>query len=99
LRERDDVKIVTSIRDAKAHLANLVDQVARGQSVTITRRGVPVARLVPIESGAPLSLVEALEAEGLYADAPEGPDVVLPPPVAMRRGAVATSQLMAEMQR
>ena len=34
---------------AKSHLARLLDRVARGESLTITRRGRPVARLVPVE--------------------------------------------------
>jgi prevent-host-death family protein len=33
--------------DAKNRLSALVDQVEQGQEVTITRRGKPVARLVP----------------------------------------------------
>lgn len=32
---------------AKTHLAALLDRVARGEEITITRRGHPVARLVP----------------------------------------------------
>jgi prevent-host-death family protein len=34
--------------DAKNRLSGLVDRVEAGQEVTITRRGKPVARLVPI---------------------------------------------------
>ncbi len=34
--------------DAKNRLSALVDQVEAGQEVTITRRGKPVARLVPV---------------------------------------------------
>ena len=33
--------------EAKTHLAQLLDDVARGESVEITRHGVPVAHLVP----------------------------------------------------
>ena len=33
--------------DAKTHLSSLLDKVARGEEVLITRRGQPVARLVP----------------------------------------------------
>ena len=33
---------------AKTHLASLLDRVSRGESITITRRGKPVARLVPV---------------------------------------------------
>ena len=36
-------------REAKTHLARLLDRVAGGETVTITRRGCPVARLVPVE--------------------------------------------------
>jgi prevent-host-death family protein len=47
-----------SLADAKAHLSELVDQAARGETVTITRRGKPVARLVPIEhERAPVDVV------------------------------------------
>ena len=34
--------------EAKTHLARLLDRVARGESVTITRHGRPVAKLVPV---------------------------------------------------
>ena len=34
--------------DAKARLSELVDRVERGETVEITRRGKPVARLVPV---------------------------------------------------
>jgi prevent-host-death family protein len=37
-----------SIRDARAHLAHLIDQVEAGQVVSITRRGQEVARIVPV---------------------------------------------------
>ena len=33
--------------EAKTHLPALLDKVARGEKVTITRRGVPVATLEP----------------------------------------------------
>ena len=35
--------------DANTDLARLLDRVARGETLTITRRGRPVARLVPVE--------------------------------------------------
>jgi prevent-host-death family protein len=34
--------------EAKTHLSHLLDQVERGETVTITRHGKPVARLIPI---------------------------------------------------
>lgn len=36
--------------EAKTHLARLLDEVERGNSVTITKHGRPVARLVPVRS-------------------------------------------------
>ena len=35
--------------EAKTHLPRLLDRVARGESLIITRHGRPVARLVPVE--------------------------------------------------
>jgi prevent-host-death family protein len=34
--------------EAKTHLSRLLDQVQRGETITITRHGKPVARLIPI---------------------------------------------------
>ena len=34
--------------EARAHLPRFLDRVARGESLTITRHGRPVARLVPV---------------------------------------------------
>ena len=34
--------------EAKTRLSALLDRVARGEQITITRHGVPIARLVPI---------------------------------------------------
>lgn len=33
--------------EAKTHLPRLLDDVARGETITITKHGVPVAQLVP----------------------------------------------------
>lgn len=35
--------------EAKTHLPRLLDDVANGESITITKHGIPVARLVPPE--------------------------------------------------
>ncbi len=39
--------------EAKTHLPKLLDRVANGETITITKHGVPVARLVPVTSEAP----------------------------------------------
>lgn len=38
-----------SLADAKARLSELIDKVEAGETVEITRRGKPAARLVPTE--------------------------------------------------
>ncbi|MCL5102674.1 MAG: type II toxin-antitoxin system prevent-host-death family antitoxin [Armatimonadetes bacterium] len=36
--------------EAKTHLAQLLERVARGERITITKHGVPVAKLVPMDT-------------------------------------------------
>ncbi len=36
--------------EAKTHLSSLLEEVATGASITITRRGKPVAQLVPVDA-------------------------------------------------
>ncbi len=47
--------------EAKTHLASLLDRVQKGEHITITKRGVPVAMLVPaqLDAGKERSLVIA----------------------------------------
>jgi prevent-host-death family protein len=47
--------------EAKTHLAELLDRVAGGESITITKRGVPVAMLVPPEVKRRMTPEEAVE--------------------------------------
>ena len=48
--------------DAKTHLSALLDRVARGESITITRHGVPAAMLIPVgETGHRLTHEEIVE--------------------------------------
>ncbi|MHC4698663.1 MAG: type II toxin-antitoxin system Phd/YefM family antitoxin [Planctomycetota bacterium] len=37
--------------EAKTHLSALLDRILKGEEITITRHGVPVARLVPVTPG------------------------------------------------
>jgi prevent-host-death family protein len=52
--------------DAKTHLSALLDRVARGERVTITRHGVPAAMLVPIGEADPKLTHEEI-VEGMRA--------------------------------
>ncbi|TAK24095.1 MAG: type II toxin-antitoxin system Phd/YefM family antitoxin [Chloroflexota bacterium] len=48
--------------EAKTHLARLLDDVSNGEVVTITRHGVPVAKLVPAEEPQSMTRREVIEA-------------------------------------
>lgn len=43
-----------SVREAKSQLSRLLQEVAAGQDVVITRSGRPVAKLVTLEEGRPI---------------------------------------------
>ncbi|HET8626394.1 MAG TPA: type II toxin-antitoxin system prevent-host-death family antitoxin [Thermomicrobiales bacterium] len=47
--------------EAKTHLAQLLDEVERGETITITRHGVPVAKLVPPDGAGRRDVDEAIE--------------------------------------
>jgi len=52
--------------DAKTHLSALLDRVAKGEKITITRHGVPAAVLIPV--GEPRSKLAHKEiVEGMRA--------------------------------
>ena len=39
--------------EAKTHLPSLLKRVSKGETIQITRRGVPIAKLVPADSSPP----------------------------------------------
>lgn len=47
--------------DAKTHLSSLLNKVAQGEEVLITRRGIPVARLVPAQEADRSRVAEAIQ--------------------------------------
>ncbi|HEY0230376.1 MAG TPA: type II toxin-antitoxin system prevent-host-death family antitoxin [Dokdonella sp.] len=51
------------VYEAKTHLASLLDRVAQGEEVVITRHGRAVARLVPAEPDEAKASVRALAEE------------------------------------
>jgi prevent-host-death family protein len=57
-----------SLADAKAHLSELVDRVEAGDSIDITRRGRPVARLTAIAK--PRKPIDAATLQALTASMP-----------------------------
>ena len=60
----DEIKLA----DAKAHLSELVDRVEAGDSIDITRRGKPVARLTAVTR--PRQRVDATLLHALTATMP-----------------------------
>jgi len=56
----------TSITEAKNRLSTLIDRVRSGETIVITDRGLPVARLEPVTSSAdPTGRLLRLERAGL----------------------------------
>jgi len=47
--------------EAKTHLAALLERVEHGETITITRHGKPVAKLVPIEQRDPEQIRAAIK--------------------------------------
>lgn len=60
-----------SVAAAKAHLSELVDRVEAGQSIDITRRGKPVARLTAVAR--PRQPIELTMLQSLTATIPPQP--------------------------
>ena len=58
------------LRQAKAQLSELIDRVGRGETVTLTRHGRPVARVVPVAERRPGLLKGRI---GMAADFDETP--------------------------
>ena len=46
--------------EAKTHLSKLLERVEKGERFTITKHGVPVARLVPPDGAAEMSATDAV---------------------------------------
>jgi prevent-host-death family protein len=61
-----------NLADAKAHLSALIDRVEAGDSIDITRRGKPVARLT--SAARPRKRVDASLLKSLTADMKPQPD-------------------------
>jgi len=70
---KSDHEQIVSAFDAKTHLSKLLHDVEHGQSVTITRRGKPVARLVPIGEEGKLDTKALLEKAKAIRDSVKGP--------------------------
>lgn len=70
--------ISCNIAEAKARLSELVDESIAGGTVTLMRRGTPVARIVPIEAPKQQISLEWLQSvtAGMTSDGPSAVDTV-----------------------
>lgn len=82
------------IRDLKAHLSEYVEQASNGRSVTVTKHGRVVARIVPAkgEDG-----VESLVNAGILEKATK--PLVLPEPTELKGTGKTASDLVIEGRR
>ena len=62
---------VVSLADAKAHLSELTDKAARGETVIITKRGKPVVQMSPPDK--PRRPIDLAALQRLTADQPMQP--------------------------
>lgn len=81
------------IRELKQNASAVVAEVAAGETVTITDRGRPVARMVPIGEGSLSELVEAGRARPARRKLSE-----LGPPSRRSAGAAELSRLVEELR-
>lgn len=65
------------VRELNQNTSQILARVRSGETVEVTERGHPIARLVPVDSG--LSLLDRLVAEG-RATAPTSEGIVPVPP-------------------
>ncbi|QIT55893.1 type II toxin-antitoxin system prevent-host-death family antitoxin [Aquisalimonas sp. 2447] len=63
---------IVSLADAKAHLSELTERAARGETVVITKRGKPVAQVT--KPGAPRKPVPLTRMRELTDGMPEQPE-------------------------
>jgi prevent-host-death family protein len=54
--------------EAKTHLPRLLSQVEKGESITITRRGKPIAKLVPADAVEKTDVRQVVEEMLIYRD-------------------------------
>jgi len=82
------------IRALKQNASAVVANAARGEMVTITDRGRPVAQIVPLSDNRVETLIAADRARPALRRIDE-----LPAPVSLRRGMASMSDKLEEMRR
>lgn len=90
-----------SVREMRARLSQLLRRLERGESVTVTRRGKPVAVLSPIperetEEQRRRRKLQELAARGVISRIPEGKPRGLPRPVKLIGEGPTMSEMVLE---
>lgn len=87
-----------SITEAKNGLSSLIDRVRAGESVLITDRGIPVARIEPLVGVDPSGRLERLERAGVIrrGAAPVPLDLISTPAPNLPDGVSAVEALLEE---
>lgn len=85
------------ISNAKNNLSAVLKSVAGGESVIITDRGTPIARLEPIHSRPDGERLQSLVDRGLIRTAGRSADV-LPRPIALPAGASLLEALLEDRE-
>lgn len=88
-----DERMEVGIRELRNHLSRYLDQVRRGEEITITDRGRAVAKILPMSGE---RKIDRLIAEGLVLPARKPKSADLPPPIKIN-GTV--SDLIIEQRR
>lgn len=76
--------VEVGIRQLKLQLSRYLDSVGKGETITVTDRGKPVARIVPIRSTELSPELKRLVEAGLLID--KGPFTYVPRPIRMFPG-------------
>ena len=85
--------VTVGVRELRSHLSTWLDRARRGESIVVTERGVPVARLEPPGDS---SRLDELIRLGLVTPAARPKSPRLPAPLAGARGSV--SDLVSEQR-
>jgi prevent-host-death family protein len=83
------------VRELRQRASELLRRVERGETIEITDRGRPVARLAPLPAGCPL---DRLRAAG-EVDAATGALDELPPPLVLPPGVESPASALARLRR
>ncbi len=85
------------VRDLKTHLSAYLERVRSGETVIVTTRGKPVARLAPVETIELPAAVEALREAGRLRGGRR--PVTFSAPVRMTPGQSIVAEIMEERER